>query len=83
MRSINRNTLLASTFVHDDDDDDPSPAGGAMPVPAIIKDGSANDNAAARNRFDARVQSYPLIKHRIVSCVDEWSWMLASYGFSE
>jgi DNA modification methylase len=31
--------------VDDNHDDDPSPAGGAMPVPPILKDGSANDNA--------------------------------------
>lgn len=44
MKSINRKVLLASTTIHNDRD--PSPAGGAMPVPAIHrKDGAANDNA--------------------------------------
>ena len=42
MRSMNRNASLASTFANNHDDD-PSPAGGAMPVPAILRGDPAND----------------------------------------
>jgi hypothetical protein len=45
MRSTTRNALLRFTPDHDGHDDDPSPAGGAMPIPAILKSRAANDNA--------------------------------------